>query len=297
MNLKLKKLNLNYRKLKLSDYNEFRKLFSLCFKRKISFNFFKWRYFDDNISFCYGVFQSHKLIANVGLVFVKLNDKKNTKVFSRHSSMVSPKYRKIGLFSELLDRVKKKYLKKIPFLIMWPNQNNFASFGIKKKNTIKKKYFLYQITSQNKIFNNVKKISIENLLLLKKNFNNNNSFFLKNFNYLNHRYMMYKKNDYFINEFHYKNFRSFFIIKTIKQNSYLNYVILEHFGSEGLFNKHLNNLNNNYNRIILLTKNKVNKKNYKLLNIVKFNIGLIKKNNFKINKKIFLGDTDIFITL
>ena len=77
MNSKLKNSNLTYKKLKISDYDEFRKLFYLCFKKKISFDFFKWRYFSNKSSFCYGAFISSKLIANVGMISVKLNNNKN----------------------------------------------------------------------------------------------------------------------------------------------------------------------------------------------------------------------------
>ena len=101
-----------FRKLKISDYEEFRKLFYSCFKKKISFEFFKWRYFSDKYSFCYGVFNSARLIANVGMVSVKLNNNSNYISYSRHSSMVLKKYRGKRIFSELLDKVKKKFSKK-----------------------------------------------------------------------------------------------------------------------------------------------------------------------------------------
>ena len=74
MNFKLKKSKLTYKKLKISDFDQFQNLFYLCFKKKISLNFFKWRYFSDRFSFCYGVFESSKLIANVGMVSIKLNN-------------------------------------------------------------------------------------------------------------------------------------------------------------------------------------------------------------------------------
>ena len=93
--------NFNFRKLKISDYEEFNKLFFSCFKKKISFEFFKWRYFSNRLSFCYGAFNSSRLIANVGMVSIKLNNKPNNIAYSRHSSMVLKKYRGIGIFSEL----------------------------------------------------------------------------------------------------------------------------------------------------------------------------------------------------
>ena len=143
MNSKLKNKNFIYRKLKISDYREFQKLFYLCFKRKISFEFFKWRYFDNKSSFCYGVFLSSKLIANVGMVSLRLNN--NEKIFSRHSSMVLKKFRGIGIFSDLLEKVKTKISKKVNLVIMWPNNNNHSSFGLEKKILLKSNIICIEI--------------------------------------------------------------------------------------------------------------------------------------------------------
>ena len=104
------KPDLKFRKLKLTDYIEFKNLFYSCFK-KISFNFFKWRYFDDKSSFCYGAFHSTKLIANVGMISLDLYKKPNRRIFSRHSSMVSKNFRGKGVFSDLTRRVKKFFQK------------------------------------------------------------------------------------------------------------------------------------------------------------------------------------------
>ena len=106
----IKYKNLTFRRLKISDYLAFSKLFHSCFKKKISFKFFKWRYFNNNFSFCYGVFLSSKLIANVGMISLKMNQKSNLRIYSRHSSMILKKYRGIGIFSKLLKEVKKKIL-------------------------------------------------------------------------------------------------------------------------------------------------------------------------------------------
>ena len=133
MDSKLKKSSLTYRKLKISDYEQFKKLFYSCFRKKISFEFFKWRYFGSKFSFCYGVFISSKLVANVGLVSIKLNSKSNEIIYSRHSSMVLKKYRGIGIFSDLLKKLKKKISSKVNIIVMWPNKKNFSNFNIEKK--------------------------------------------------------------------------------------------------------------------------------------------------------------------
>ena len=167
MSSKSIKLKLKYRKLKISDYYQFKELFYSCFNKKISFEFFKWRYFSDNYSFCYGVFDETRLIANVGLFSVKLNNTNYERVFSRHSSMVSKNYRGLGIFSSLLNKVKKIIQKKSRLIVMWPNKNNFANFGINKENIIIKKYYLYKFNSNSNYRNLRKFLNITELVNLK----------------------------------------------------------------------------------------------------------------------------------
>ena len=302
MNSKIKNSNLIYRKLKISDFEEFRKLFYFCFKKKISFDFFKWRYFSNKFSFCYGAFASSKLIANVGMISIKLNNNNNERIFSRHSSMVLKKYRGMGIFSDLLEEVKKNFLKKSCLVVMWPNKNNFANFGIDKKNIIKNKYYLYKTSSTKTLLKMTKNYRIDELIKFKDFIKNSNSFFLKNFAYFKSRYLFYQKHEYLINKFKLKKLSSFFIVKRNKDKSGLNYVILDHFGSKKIHSKHLSYLIKDQNKLVFLSKTKMNKSGYELINYINFKIGFIKKFNIKekktilFNKEIFLGDTDIYIT-
>jgi len=303
VNSKLRNSDLIYRKLKISDFHEFQKLFYVCFNRKISFDFFKWRYFSIKSSFCYGAFKASRLIANVGMISIKLNNNKNEKIFSRHSSMVLKKYRGYGVFSGLLKRVKKKISKNVQIVAMWPNKNNFANFGIDNKKIIKKKYYLYKTTSSRDLLKKTKNYHIDELIKLKDFIKNRKSFFLKNLIYFKYRYLSYQKSDYFINKLEFKKLSSFFILKRNKDNSGLNYVILDHFGSEKIKSKHLSYLITEQHKLIFLSKNKINKPKLKLLDYVCLKIGFIKrfkikqKKNFLLNKEIYLGDTDIFITI
>lgn len=303
MNSKLKNLKLIYRKLRISDYDEFKKLFYNCFNRNISFEFFKWRYFSDKFSFCYGAFEASSLIANVGMISIKLNNNKNELVFSRHSSMVLKRYRGQGIFSDLLNRVKKKISKNVRIVVMWPNKNNFANFTLENKKIIKKKYYLYETFSTENKLKNTKNYHIKELIKFKKFIQNRKSFFLKNFIYLKNRYLSYQRNDYFINKFIYKNFTSFFILKHNKNKLDTNYIILDHFGCEKIKSRHLSRLIDDKNKLVFLSKKKIVKSNFRLLNYLYFKIGFI--NNFKpsykknifLKKEIFLGDSDIFITI
>lgn len=303
MNSKLKKSNFIYRKLEISDYHEFKKLFYFCFNRKINFDFFKWRYFSNKYSFCYGAFENTRLIANVGMISIQMNNSTQERIFSRHSSMVLKKYRGQGIFSDLLKRVKKKISKKVRIIVMWPNKNNHSNFGIETKKIIKKNYYLYKTSSNSTSLKKTKNHHIDELLRLKGHIENENNFFFKNFLNLKQRYLLYQKNDYFINSFKFKKLSSFFIMKLNKDNLGSNYVILDHFGSKKIKSKHLSSLICDQNKLIFLSNKKINKPKIKLLNNLYFKVGFIKrftlkqKKNFLLNKEIFLGDTDIFLTL
>ena len=301
--MKVKFKDFSFRTLKITDYNEFKNLFYSCFKKKVSYDFFKWRYFSNKSSFCYGVFDSSKLIANVGMISIKPSNKSNSMIYYRHSSMVLKNYRGLGIFSELLGKVRKKISKKTSLVIMWPNKNNYASFGINKKNTINRKYYLYKTCLSSKLLGNTKNYSIDKFIQYKKFIQKNNSLYLKNFIYFKKRYLSYQRHEYFLNKFVYKDLSSFFILKRNKDKSEVNYVILDHFGSKEIYSKHFSNLITNFNKLIFLSQKKRNNSRYEIINHINLKIGFIKKinikekKNFLENKEIFLGDTDIFITI
>jgi len=303
MNSKSENLNLIFRKLKISDYYKFKKLFYSCFKKNISYKFYKWRYFSDKISFCYGAFHSSKLIANVGMKSITLNNTKNDKIFSRHSSMVLKKYRGRRVFSNLLEIVKKDLIKNIKIVLMWPNTNNFANFGISKKRMIKKKYYLYKAFSGEKNTKKTFNYNIKKLNKFKNFIQKQDSFLFKNFDYFKRRYLSYNHTEYLINKFDLKKSSSFFILKKNKDKFGTNFVVLDHFGSDHIETNHLSQLINEERKVIFWSKKKINRINYSLINQINLNIGFIKKTNLQkkdlilINKKFMLGDTDSFITI
>ena len=303
MKQSFKNLKIVYRKLKISDFEEFNELFYECFKRKVSFDFYRWRYFNGDLSFCHGAFISTKLIANVGMISKELRNKQRERVFSRHSSMVLNKYRGIGIFSKLLRVVKNKIEKNVGYIVMWPNKKNFSNFDIDVKSILNKKFYIYKTTSSKNFKEKTTNLKIEKLKKIKNSIKKSSSFFFKDFINLKKRYLLYKKNDYYINKFQLNNQKSFFILQYNKEKSLLNNVILDHFGSKKLKNKHLFYLIQNLNNLIFLSKKKIYKDKYKLINSINFKIGFIKKINLKKkrdflkNKDIFLGDTDIFIKI
>jgi len=299
----LNNLDLKFRKLKLSDYKQFSELFYKCFKKKISYKFFKWRYFSDKKSFCYGVFVSSNLVANIGIKLIKINNKYLSNAFSRHSSMVSKEYRNIKIFSHLSRIVKKKFIKNVQILLMWPNKKNFSNFGLQKKNIIKKKFYLYKTHNLKE-----KKKSTINLKINKLNFFKNyiyekDDFILKNYKYFKERYNVYKSREYVINKFEKENFLSFFVLKKNIEKSKINFILLDHFGSRFLIREHMSKLISENKSIVFWSEKKINKSNFKLINHINLHIGLLKIRKTsvqwsKLMKKTFMpGDTDSFISI
>ena len=302
-NLNLKKIKLTFRKLKLSDYKQFEKLFYLSFKKKISYDFFKWRYFNDELSFCYAAFDSSNLVANVGIKSLKLNNENKEIIFSRHSSMVLKRYRGLKIYSQILQKVRKKFFKYAKIIFMWPNKDNFASFGFRPQEIFKKNFYLYRIEGLKKKTIKTSDIDINKIYLLKNFLKNRSSFIFKDLNYFKKRYLDYRKQDYFINKFDIKKSSSFFILKKNKLKKGFNIVILDHFGSKKIKSKHFSQLINEKEELIFLSKKKNYNLNYKLINHINLLICLTKKNSIKnenqkfLNGEFMLGDTDSFITL
>lgn len=217
--------------------------------------------------------------------------------------MVLKKYRNLRIYSFLLDKVRKLFLKDTNFILMWPNKNNHATFGIKKKNIVKKKFYLYASSLISKNSLSTSDININNLYNLKSCIKKKSDFFYKDFNYFKKRYLDYKRNDYFLNKFEENKFSSFFILKKNKfKNSNYN-IILDHFGSVSLREKHKHLLLSEKINTIYLSERKINYKYYKFVSFMNLHIAFFKKNFTKKNnlkllkKKFMLGDTDTFISL
>ena len=186
---------------------------------------------------------------------------------------------------------------------MWPNKNNHSNFGFKNKNLIKKKLYIYETKPIKISSSKVKNIPISKINKFKDYVFEGNSFFLKNMNYFNKRYLLYKKKEYILNKFNYKGFNSFFVLKYLKHNKENKYILLDHFGSNKVKEKHLSCLIKEKKKFIFLSKKKINYSNFKIINSLNFKfatnnkINLKKIKNFLEKKDIFLGDTDNFINL
>ena len=96
---------------------------------------------------------------------------------------------------------------------MWPNRNNYSSFGIEKKKIFKKKFYIYKNSQKTSFINKTINYPIKDLIRFKPFLDFGCSFFYKDLDYLKKRYLKYKSQDYFINKLEFNTFASFFIIK------------------------------------------------------------------------------------
>ena len=134
---------MKFRLVKNNDLKKIQKLFVSVFKRKISLNFYKWRYFNSQ-SRSY-INRNNKIVFHVSFVEKKLNNRFKKLVISRHSSMVHEDFRRKGIYSKFFNDfvnnafINKKYLA----CITWPNKNNLKTFKKFKNNFFLKKEFFY----------------------------------------------------------------------------------------------------------------------------------------------------------
>ena len=88
--------NINIKK----DFKIIKKKFLLNFRKKISKEFYVWRYLLSNRIYCYVIEKQKEIIGHVG--FVRYKSKYNSYFLSRHSSFVDEKYRRKNLYSDLI---------------------------------------------------------------------------------------------------------------------------------------------------------------------------------------------------
>lgn len=308
---------MKFRLVRRQDLKKIQKLFFLTFKKKISFSFYKWRYFNPQ-SRSY-VNKDNKIIFHVGFVEKKLNNKLQKLVISRHTSMVHKDYRRKGIYlSFFINFLKNKFInKKYYACVTWPNKNNIKTFKKIKNTFFLKKEFLYSNIHMYK--NNYKNINTDFLKEFKNFFSYQNhlefkklksetSFFFKDFNYINERYINdpIKKYYYFFKTFNKKLTLIIFSINKIHSQDSI--VIHDYFGSKNLLKKSTIFFEEYFRKLNLpivfwklwITKKKPNylkhfkkSKNFQNIIIIPF-----KKNKIKIDKLLFtIGDNDTFMKL
>tara|TARA_B100000886_G_scaffold304880_1_gene236337 strand:- start:48 stop:953 length:906 start_codon:yes stop_codon:yes gene_type:complete len=295
--MKLFKKKIIYRKVNNKDLPKVINFLKKYFKKKISKTFYKQRYFK-NYSQSYICLCDDKIIGHVGFVRYMINKNILNKkyIFSRHSSLIHPNFRKFGIFKKLclysIGKIKSNS-NNVGFII-WPNDNNFLRFKNISKINYKNNHLLQLI--RNKSFKkSSKKFEINHIKIVMRY--KNQGVFEKNENYLKWKYFLKQDNSkYFINFFKSNNKLESISIYDFNQKKQLR--VLDFFGQKKHYINHINDLLQ-YNRYIIFFHNLYSSKNCtmkkKYQTIAYFFSKKVKKIFLKKKNLLTLGDTDTFI--
>jgi hypothetical protein len=299
---------LTFRRVQTKDIKLLLKLFKIVFKKKISEEFYNWRYYDNSYSSFVALYKNN-IIAHIGFVEYRFNNNLNY-IFSRHSTFVVPQFQKKGIYYELLKYCFSIIKKKANYIIAWPNLKNLKSSkkhdNFKVINTYDLFYKINFLTKKNSFFTKISENYLKNLKFTQKN-----HLFFRDKKFINWRYNTYHKNKFFFLD----NKRlNHFIFQKKYFNNKMYYLIIDYYGDYLNYYKEMKLvlkflLRNKINFQVLISntnkefdsffkKEKIKKNTNKFyvgLYKIGNNVNLKKKIEKKIKDDIKITDTDIFI--
>ena len=268
---------LTFRRVQSKDIRLLLKLFKTVFKKKISEEFYNWRYYNKNYSSFVALYKNN-IIAHIGFVEYKFNLKSNH-IFSRHSTFVIPEFQKKGVYYKLLKYSFSKIKIKSNYVIAWPNLKNLESSkrhdNFKVINTYNLFYKINFVNKKNFIFTKVSENYLKKLKFTQKN-----HLFFRDPKFIIWRYKTYlKDNFYFLDDENLKNF--------IFQKKYFNkkiyYLIIDFYGDHSKYEYEI--------KLVLkyLLKNKINFQLFVSKTNRKLDFFLKKEKIKKNNNKFYVG--------
>ena len=301
---------MKFRRVVLNDFQKIKKLYLSCFNLKISRTFYKNMYLEKDIFNSFVALNENHIIGHVGFIKNLINfENKIFSIYSRHSSMIEPEFRRNKIYSRLCDYSFKKIKKSNTIgIITWPNKIN-KKVKLDYKYINLSSYKLIKIERIKLITNNYfKKININKKILINGFFDEN--IFKKDLDYINNKYSRFKNIIYLID----KN-NNIFIISYKKNKKMYDVYLIDYFtkNKEDIYNfynnlKYIKLHKNDGKEINFYTWDKINKISKTKKNLKKKY--LIPKTYFpkfiplkKIDKKILtfirsksfkMGDTDSF---
>jgi hypothetical protein len=299
---------LTFRRVQSKDISLLLKLFKTVFKKKISEEFYNWRYYNKNYSSFVALYKNN-IIAHIGFVEYKFNLKSNY-IFSRHSTFVIPEFQKKGVYYKLLKYSFSKIKIKSNYVIAWPNLKNLESSkrhdNFKVINTYNLFYKINFVNKKNFIFTKV----FENYLK-KLKFTQKNHLFFRDKKFIDWRYNTYQKDQFFFLD---DKKLSHFIFQKKYFNNIIYYLIIDYYGNYLNYEKEMKLvlkllLKNKINFQVLISstnkkfnsffqKEKIKKNNNKFyvgLYKIGNNVNLKKNIEKKIINDVKITDTDVFI--
>lgn len=295
--MKLFSKQITFKKVSQNDVSDVVIFLSKNFKKKISKVFYIQRYLT-NFSKSYICLFDNKIVGHVGFVRYKLSRKKfnNKYIFSRHSSVIHPKFRNFGLFKAMclysISQIKSNP-NNLGFVI-WPNKTNYLRF----ENNFKINFnnnFLIELSNNHYQKKKPTKFTKKHIKNIKSY--DNLGIINKDENYLKWRYFFKKdRSKYFIN--YYKSKRKTNSISIFDFNQKKQLRLLEFFGERKDYLNHINDLLR-YRKNIIFFDKFYNKKGFQMRNKYQTIVYLFTKSAKKLflkNKNLLtLGDTDSFI--
>ncbi len=294
---KLKNLLINSNKkfffteVKKNKLHEVIEFINLNLKINITKKFYLWRYYFEGKFNSFVCISQNKIIAHVGFSMYETKNKKKY-LYSRHSSIVSKKFRNKKIYSDLVE-YSLKNLKNLDTLLLWPNKNN----NKRKVKSLKKKY-TYNIRNKFLFFKNKNKKKLDkltNIGIIKKYLliNSNVNIINKNITYVKQRYFYLNSNMYFYHEFNSKSLALF-----TKNRSDNEYVLIDLIGDKNIKNNHIKYLSENLRFYYSINIKKKIKLTKFIDTGVRFNLICITNKKMKLkNYDIHLGDTDSFLKI
>ena len=293
----MKKIDLTFRKVALSDVNKCCLFINKNFNIRISKNFYKWRYLL-NGSCSFIAKYKNKIVGHVGFTKYQIN-KSQKKIFSRHSSCVDHEFRRRGIYSTLINYSYNSLKKKTNVIVTWPNKINSKTSKKNKFKKIKREFIIYKSPGlskhQDQIFSLKNYGQISNFIRE----NQNIGVILKNSNYYKWRYFSKLHNDTQIFYFRIKS--SLFIFSYNKFNKDLN--LLDYLGPKKIFYKNLQFISSKIQFNFWTLKNSTMQLKLKGLHFKKTSkkitneIIFLKNDKFKKNSFFFMAETDSFLNL
>lgn len=285
------------KKVQSSEVNSCCVFLSKNFKTKISKNFYSWR-FMSNGSCSFIAKYNDQVVGHVGYTRYTLGIGSNN-FYSRHSSCVDAKLRRLGIYTCLINYSFKYLSKKTNLVCTWPNKvNKKISKKIDYKK-IERKYIIYNSPVLNYDTNLLKYLKKFSEISTYISNHYNYGLVLKDEKYFKWRY--FSKLYFDDQNYYYFMNNSLFLFSFNKSQMQLN--LLDYIGNWKSFYKNLGLISNKIKFNIWALKNSTMEKKILKLNFKntkkKINNELIFLNKYEpnLNKFIFMSDTDSFINL
>ena len=130
-----------FRKVQKKDIYSILQLFKKTFNKKITKEFYDWRYYNKAYT-SFIALNQNKIVGHIGFVKYKLGNFEKY-IYSRHSTFVKSNFRKKKVYYNLLKYSFSKLKQNTKYIIAWPNFENLKASKKHKNFKIIQTYHLF----------------------------------------------------------------------------------------------------------------------------------------------------------